>query len=63
MLDGILTKLKYARTANTTTHTNEETVKVSDIIDSDSYSDEVSNCCIENSDSVDDDEEMTNFHE
>ena len=63
LIDGMLAEGEYARTVNTNTHTNDEKVHVAGFIDSDSYSDEVSNCCIENSDSVDDDEEMTNFHE
>ena len=44
-------------------HTNDETVEVVDIIDSYSDSGEVSNCDMEYSDFVLDDEDITNLHE
>ena len=62
-LDGILAEIEYTRTVNTSTHTDYEIVKVVDVKDSDIDSDEGSNCDIEDSDFVVDDEYITNFHE
>ena len=62
-LSGILTESEDARTVNTYTHTNDETVQVADVIDSDSESDEGSKFDMEYSDFAVDYEEITNFHE
>ena len=45
----ILTEIKYARTINTNTHTNDESVHVADIIGRDGDSDEGSNYNMEDS--------------
>ena len=47
---------EYARTVKTNTHTNDKTLQVADVIYSDSESDEGSNCCMEDSDYMVDDE-------
>ena len=59
----ILTESEDERTVNTNKHTNDETVKVTYLIDSDSDSDEGSKCDTEDSDFVVDDEEITNLYE
>ena len=48
-ISGILTEIGNKSTINTNTHTNDETVKVRDIIYSDSESGEGSNCDTEDS--------------
>ena len=63
LIDGMLAEGEYARTVNTNTHTNDEKVHVAGFIDSDSYSDEGSNCDTEDSSFVVDDEEISSLHE
>ena len=58
-----MSEIEYERTVNTNKHTNDETVKVTYLIDSDSDSDEGSKCDTEDSDFVVDDEEITNLYE
>ena len=55
----ILTESEYARNVNNNTHTNDETVRFSDVIDSDNDIDEGSNCDMEVSNFVVDGEYIT----
>ena len=59
----ILTESEDARNVNTNIHTNDETVKFADVIDSDNEIDEGSNCDMEDSYFVVGDEYITNFNE
>ena len=59
----ILTDIEDARTVNTNTHTNDETVTFADVISSDDEIDEGSNCDMEDSYFVVGGEYITYLHE
>ena len=60
---GMLNGSEDARTINTTTHTNDETVYITNDLDSDSDIDEVSNYYMEDSDFLVDENYVNNKHE
>ena len=55
--------MEYTRTVNNNTYTNDEMVQVEDVINNDIESDDGSNCNMEDSDFVVDDEEITNLND
>ena len=54
---------EYPRSVDTYTNNNEETVQVAYVIETDTESDEFSNCDMEDSYFVVEDEDITNLHE
>ena len=63
LLSGIHTEIQDASTGNTTTQTNDEMVQVSDGIESDSESVQVSECNIKHSDFVVNDKDIPNLYQ